>query len=191
VPPVGLCGSGLIDVVAELLRHGMLTPQGRLQASGVGGRTDWQSVVQQGSRAEPDTHPSSFTIHHSPAIALTQRDIREVQLATGAIRAGTEILLRRSGLRPADLRQVLVGGGFGNFIRRRNAQRIGLLPHQVERHRIRYMGNTSLAGARLAALSRDARRTAERLARRTQHVDLSADPAFYRAFAEAMIFPES
>ncbi len=112
-------------------------------------------------------------------------------MATGAIRAGTEILLRRCGLRPADLRQVLVGGGFGNFIRRSNAQRIGLLPHQVERHRIRYMGNTSLAGARLAALSRDARRTAERLARCTEHVDLSADPAFHRAFAEAMIFPES
>jgi uncharacterized 2Fe-2S/4Fe-4S cluster protein (DUF4445 family) len=140
---------------------------------------------------EPNIHHASFILHHSPRIELTQRDIREVQLATGAIRAGTEILLRRAGLRPADLRHVLVGGGFGNFVRRSNAQRIGLLPHQVEHHRIRYLGNTSLAGARLAALSREVRCRAEGLARRTEHVDLSADPAFHRAFAEAMIFPES
>ncbi|MCG2685429.1 MAG: ATP-binding protein, partial [Planctomycetales bacterium] len=70
------------------------------------------------------------------------------------------------------------------------AQRIGLLPTEIERRRIRYMGNTSLAGARLAALSRQARRAAEEFARRAEHVDLSTDPDFSRAFAEAMIFPE-
>ena len=86
-------------------------------------------------------------------IVLTQRDLRELQLATGAIRAGIAILLRRAGLEPTDLERVLIGGGFGNFIRRSNAQRIGLLPAEIEHRRIRYMGNTSLAGARLAALS--------------------------------------
>ena len=85
---------------------------------------------------------------------------------------------------------MLIGGGFGNFIRRSNAQRIGLLPPEIEHRRIRYLGNTSLAGARLAALSRPARELAEDLARRTEHVDLSFDPDFHAAFAEAMIFPE-
>ena len=85
---------------------------------------------------------------------------------------------------------MLIGGGFGNFIRRSNAQRIGLLPAEIEHRRIRYMGNTSLAGARLAALSRRARQLAEELARRTEHVDLSTDADFQRAFADAMIFPE-
>ena len=123
-------------------------------------------------------------------IVLTQRDIRELQLATGAIRAGIVILLRRAGLKPSDLDRILMGGGFGNFIRRNNAQRIGLLPTNVEHRRIRYMGNTSLAGARLAALSRRAREAAEQVARRTEHVDLSCDAEFQREFADAMLFPE-
>ena len=80
-------------------------------------------------------------------ILLTQRDLRELQLATGAIRAGIALLLRRHGLEPCELDRVLVGGGFGNFIRRSNAQRIGLLPWHIEHRRIRYQGNTSLAGA--------------------------------------------
>jgi uncharacterized 2Fe-2S/4Fe-4S cluster protein (DUF4445 family) len=122
---------------------------------------------------------------------LTQRDIRQLQLASGAIRAGIVILLRRAGLEPSDLKQVLIAGGFGNFIRRRNAQRIGLLPHEIDPKRIRYEGNTSLAGARLVAISGRARTLAEQLARRTEHVDLATDPGFHWAFADAMIFPES
>jgi uncharacterized 2Fe-2S/4Fe-4S cluster protein (DUF4445 family) len=110
-------------------------------------------------------------------------------LASGAIRAGVSTLLRRAGLTAADLDTVLVAGGFGNFIRRKNAQRIGLLPHQIPRQRIRYQGNTSLAGARLAAVSQLARLLAADLARRTEHVDLSTDPHFREAFAESMIFP--
>ncbi len=123
-------------------------------------------------------------------IVLTQRDVRELQLATGALRSGVTILLRQAGLAPADLEAILVAGGFGNFIRRSNAQRIGLLPPDVPRQRIRFAGNTSLAGARLAALSPEARQAAEDLARRTEHVDLAGDPAFHEIFAEAMVFPE-
>jgi uncharacterized 2Fe-2S/4Fe-4S cluster protein (DUF4445 family) len=194
VSPSGLCGSGLIDVAAELLRHGIVTPQGRLLTPDqlppdvppdLADRIllqDGQVSFLLASKGEsPDGRP----------IALTQRDLRELQLATGAIRAGIVILLRRAGLEPSDLDRVLIGGGFGNFIRRSNAQRIGLLPSRIEHHRVRYMGNTSLAGARLAALSRRARDTAEQLARRTKHVDLSCDADFHREFAEAMIFPEA
>jgi len=190
--PTGLCGSALIDAAAELLRHGILTPQGRLQTPDEL-PTDVlpdlaRRVVLQGAQA-------AFVLAHEQEaadgrpIVLTQRDLRELQLATGAIRAGTEILLRRSGLRPEDLDRVLVAGGFGNFIRRSNAQRIGLLPWGIEHRRSRYQGNTSLAGARLVALSQCARTMAEDLARRTEHVDLSMDRDFHAAFAEAMLFP--
>jgi uncharacterized 2Fe-2S/4Fe-4S cluster protein (DUF4445 family) len=123
-------------------------------------------------------------------IVLSQQDVRQLQLASGAIRAGIAILLRRAGVEPKHLERLLIGGGFGNFIRRGNAQRIGLLPGQIERSRIRYMGNTSLAGARLAALSRQAKAAAEDLARRTEHVDLSAHADFHEAFAAAMVFPD-
>ena len=163
VPPVGLCGSGLIDVAAELLRHGLLTPQGRLQTpdqlpSDVLPDLAQRLVLHEGKvafllagAADIPVCPGSGM--SARPIVLTQRDLRELQLATGAIRAGIAILLRQAGLGPKDLRQVLIGGGFGNFIRRSNAQRIGLLPCEIEHRRIRYMGNTSLAGARLAALS--------------------------------------
>jgi uncharacterized 2Fe-2S/4Fe-4S cluster protein (DUF4445 family) len=193
VPPVGLCGSGLIDLAAELLRLGVLTPQGKLLC---------------GDEAPPELLPDltarMTTYEGKPAlilspeeetgtgkpIVLTQRDLRELQLATAAIRAGTSIMLQEAGLVETDLNAVLIAGGFGNFIRRKNAQRIGLMPCSVDRQRIRYQGNTSLAGARAVALSRKARQLAENLARKTVHVDLSTHPAFTVQFTEAMIYPE-
>lgn len=192
VPPVGLCGSGLIDLAAELLRHGLLTPEGRLLPSAElpdGVLPDLaQRLVEHEGRQAFLLAPQTETGNQEP-IVLTQRDVRELQLATGAIRAGTAVLLQRAGLQPEDLAAVLIAGGFGNFIRRSNAQRIGLLPWQIPRRKIRYQGNTSLAGARLVALSRRARETVENLARRTEHVDLSRHPDFQGAFAEAMVFP--
>ena len=122
-------------------------------------------------------------------IVLTQRDVRQLQLASGAIRTGIALLLRRAELEPSDLTQVLVAGGFGNFIRRSRAQRIGLLPPDVSRAVINYQGNTSLAGARLVALSHTMRRQAEQLARQTEHIDLSTDHHFQWTFADSMIFP--
>jgi uncharacterized 2Fe-2S/4Fe-4S cluster protein (DUF4445 family) len=192
-PPLGLCGSALIDVVAELLRHRLVTPQGRLQTpdrlpEGVLADLAQRLVLHDGDLAFLLAEPAETGT--GKPIVLTQRDVRELQLAAGAIRAGIQILLERAGLRPSDVEEVLIGGGFGNFIRRSNAQRIGLLPPAIPRHRIRYQGNTSLAGARLVALSRQVRETAEQLARRTEHVDLSTDPGFQTAFAESMVFPE-
>jgi uncharacterized 2Fe-2S/4Fe-4S cluster protein (DUF4445 family) len=192
VPPLGICGSALIDLAAELLGHGLLSPEGRLCRPGevpadvppdLAGRVLWQEKQPAFCVATAEE-----TGHGKP-ILLTQRDLRELQLATGAIRAGITLLLARAGLEPADLEEIFVAGGFGNFIRRSNAQRIGLLPHGVASHRIRYRGNTSLAGAQLVAISGRARAAAEELARRTEHVDLSRDPRFTMTFAEAMIFP--
>ncbi len=193
VPPIGLCGSALIDAAAELLRHGLMTSQGRLTtaeeaADDLPGELA-KHLVTHDEKPAFVLAPESETGHGRPVL-LTQRDLRELQLATGAIRAGICILLRRAELRPSDLHEVWIGGGFGNFIRRSNAQRIGLIPAEVPHHRIRFLGNTSLAGARLTALSQQAREMAEELARRTQHVDLSCDADFQMAFAEAMIFPE-
>jgi uncharacterized 2Fe-2S/4Fe-4S cluster protein (DUF4445 family) len=190
VPPLGICGSALIDLVAELLRHGIVTPEGRLLAA------DQlpEGVPDQLARRVSSTRPASFLVAEAEStgigrpIVLTARDVRELQLATGAIRAGIRILIERSNLTPADLETVLVAGGFGNYIRRSSAQRIGLLPPEIASERIRYQGNTSLAGAQMAAFSRSARQLADELARRTEHVDLSRDPNFLDAFADAMTF---
>ena len=166
VPPVGLCGSGLIDVAAELLRHGLLTPQGRLQPpdqlpadvlarSGRARRAARRpSVVPAGLGGRDGRRPADRAHAARPPRAATghRRDPRGHRHppATGA------------GSSRTTCERVLIGGGFGNFIRRSNAQRIGLLPCEIEHRRIRYMGNTSLAGARLAALSRRARQTGRR-----------------------------
>lgn len=192
--PAGICGSGLIDLVAELLRHRIISPEGRM---GVPGDSPADLAPHLCRRVAENNGQVAFLVASEAEtstgrpIWLTQRDVRQLQLASGAIRAGIVILLRRAGLEPRDLKQVLVAGGFGNFIRRRNAQRIGLLPHEIDPKRIRYEGNTSLAGARLAAISARARTLAEELARRTEHVDLATDHGFHWAFADAMIFPGS
>jgi len=190
--PAGICGSGLIDLGAELLRHGVGAPLGQLLSPDQLPADVPDDLVR---RVEPrGPQPSFLLVPEAESadgrpIAVTQRDIRELQLAAGAIRAGIVLLLRRAGLKPGNLHQVFVGGGFGNFIRRSNAQRIGLLPHDIDRSKIRFMGNTSLAGARRAALSLRDRSLVEQLAQRTQHVDLSTDPDFQTAFADSMIFP--
>ena len=193
VPPLGLCGSALIDATAELLRHGIVSPQGRLLTRDElppGVLPDLARRIESHDRQVAFVLADGATVAGGKKVALTQRDLREVQLASGAIRTGIELLLKRQGLKPKDLDRVLLAGGFGNYIRRGNAQRMGLLPADIEHQRIRYQGNTSLAGARLIGLSRRCREECEELAARTEHVDLSREPDFAAAFADAMLFPE-
>ena len=113
----------------------------------------------------------------------------ELQLAAGAIRAGILILLRQAGLALDDVDRVLLAGGFGQYIRRENALRVGLLPAEVPGRRVHYAGNTSLAGAKRALLSRTDDARVDALARAVRHVDLSTDPDFATEFAMAMYFP--
>lgn len=190
--PIGLCGSALIDAAAELLRHGLLEPTGRLLRPdeapsflpealrrrlrrGAAGEMEFLLAAGDGPR---------------PDVVLTQRDFRELQLVVGAMRAGVWLLLRRAGLTPADLKRVFLAGGFGSFIRRGNAQRIGLIPADVPPEIVSYAGNVSLHGAKWTLLSAEARRRAETIARTARHVELSSDPDFQSAFAEAMLFPD-
>jgi len=190
--PIGLCGSGLIDLAAELLKAGIVSPQGRLLGPdelppGLPAALRRRVTVDSGGQTR-------FIIADGAdverPVAVTQRDIRELQLAGGAIRAGIAILLRQAGVKTTELKRVLIAGGFGSFIRRSNAQRIGLLPRQIDHQRIQYVGNASLNGAKWALLSTEARKRAEDLARAARHVELSQDPQFQAEFAEAMIFPE-
>jgi len=193
VPPIGLCGSALIDLAAELLRHRLLRPDGRLcsrdqLAPDLPGELRDRVVCMGNHWAFLLVRPEESPVGR--AILLTQPDVRQLQLASGAIRAGIRVLLHRAGLGIHEVHRILLAGGFGNFIRPHNAQRMGLLPPEIETERIQFVGNASLAGARLAAVSLQARETAEKIAHHTEHVELSMDPRFRDAFAEAMYFPE-
>jgi uncharacterized 2Fe-2S/4Fe-4S cluster protein (DUF4445 family) len=188
---VGLCGSALVDAAAELLRAGIVTSEGRMlspEELPAAMPPALSSRVRLGANGQPE-----FVLAGGAGgndVALTQRDLRELQLAAGAIRAGITILLKQAHLRVEDLKLVLIAGGFGSFIRRSNAQRIGLIPPGVDHRRILYVGNTSLAGAKWALISTNARKRAEELARLAHHVELSQDLDFQMEFVEAMIFPE-
>lgn len=189
VEPVGLCGTGLIDAVAELLRAGVVDVSGRFrdpeELAGVPEgirrrlrRTEdgWVFVLASRGDGAPED------------IYLTQRDIREVQLAKGAIFAGIQIMKRELGVEDTDISQVLLAGAFGNYIRRDQALRVGLLP-AVPPQRVRFVGNSAGTGAKLALLSREARRQAEHISRTVEYVELAARPEFQQAFVEAMFFP--
>lgn len=191
-PPVGLCGSALIDLVAEMRRTGILDEQGAIVPAE---KTPPALPEEIRARIEQNNNGPAFCLASSndsgtgDPIRFTQRDVREFQLATAAIRAGVSILLAHVNLQPAGVGRVLIAGGFGNYLDRGHAQCVGLLPEEVPTDRILYVGNASLAGARLALTSQAQRNHAETIAKETQHIDLSLDPDFQMAFAMAMQFP--
>ena len=189
--PAGLCGTALIDTVAELLRIGMLDETGRFLDPDALPETVHPAIR---ARLRPDGEDWCFVLADADAAAsgkpvcLWQRDVRELQLASGAIRAGISVLLGRAGIKAEDLSSVLLAGAFGNYIRRHQARRIGLLPAMPE-ERIHFVGNAASLGAKMVLLSRGARSYAEDLARLAVHVDLSRDPEFQFEFGMAMMFP--
>jgi uncharacterized 2Fe-2S/4Fe-4S cluster protein (DUF4445 family) len=185
VAPAGICGSGLIDITAELLNAGIVDSSGRMNPV-----RDQVSEMPDGRQGQPVSNGMNgpeFVI--ADKVKITQKDIRQIQLAVGAIRAGINIMLKKAGLKAGDLKKVLVAGGFGSFIRRNHAQRIGLLPSDIEHEKISFIGNSSLAGAKLSLMSVKARQKAKELAAQTKHITLSAESDFQNEFAEAMMFP--
>lgn len=191
--PKGLCGTALIDLVAELLRVGTIEPSGRLLSPEEMPATAPDGIkrrVAQGAAGlEVVIVPAEESATGAPVV-LTQRDIRELQLAKGAIAAGATIMMRAFGVEAEGLRHVLLAGAFGNFIRRKNAQRIGLLP-DVPRENILFIGNAAGAGARMALMSRRCKEQANVISERVEYLELGGRPDFQEAFAEAMMFPEA
>lgn len=193
VKPSGLCGTALIDIAADLLDKGIIDETGLIVD-----REDAPAELPDSlrSRIVEKDEQAAFIIVHAEAtstgepIFLTQRDVRELQLATGAIRAGINILLKNAGLSYTDLDAIFLAGAFGNFIRRNKACRIGLLP-SIPHERIRFIGNAASLGAKFTLLSSDERDYAETIRKKATHVDLSLDTDFQMEFSEAMIFPVS
>ena len=189
-PAIGLCGTGLIDAVAALLEAGVVDPSGRMRAGGDAGALA-PSLARRISGADGET---AFVLadkdetRSGHPILLTQRDVREVQLAKGAMAAGVAVLLDEYGARAADVEEVLLAGAFGNFIRPERALAIGLIP-PVPSEKVRFVGNAAGSGARMLLVNRDLRRVADDVARGVEHVELSQRPDFQARFAEAMFFP--
>ncbi len=162
-PARGLCGSGLVDAAAAGLELGIIQPNGRLN----GGGESWMLM---------------------PPVALTQKDIRELQLAKGAIAAGFQILREMWAEEGRELSRLHLAGAFGNYINRGSARRIGLLDFPLER--IVPSGNTALLGAKLALFHDADDLDFSSLLARVEHLSLSVHQRFQEVFAESMLFPE-
>lgn len=189
--PAGICGTALIDAVSGLLDAGIIDETGRLlkgDALPCGCPSDLVKRIGEDGKGIFFMLVDGRDTATGRPICLWQKDIRELQLAAGAIRSGINILLQMVGLRPDQVDEVLLAGAFGNFIRRNHACRIGLLP-QIPSDRIKFVGNVASLGAKLVLLSMEEREYAAKLRNRIEHVDLSTSLDFQNEFASAMIFP--
>jgi len=164
-PALGICGSGLIDAVACLVKLGLVNKRGRLQ-------TD---ALFEGERAVP----------LAGNVWLTQNDLRQFQLAKGAIAAGIRLLLRQLGIGTEAVDRLLLAGAFGSFIRPESACTVGLLPAELL-EKTRPIGNAAGSGAKLMARSADLFAHSERVARETEVLELGSCPEFQLEFAKGM-----
>ncbi len=174
--PVGICGAGLLEVAAQLLSAGVLDRKGRL---GDHPRVRLRDGEQEFVIAETDGSAGM------PAVTITQRDIQQLQLAKGAIRAGIRVLLEASGRTEEEISQVVIAGGFGTYLDVGSAVAIGMLP-SIPLERYRQVGNAAGVGASMALVSRAARAEARRIAGSVRHIELATAPRFMQVFAQSM-----
>ncbi len=180
LPPVGICGSGIVDAVAQLWRERVLDRRGHVDRNAPG--------VRVGERGcEVVLVPAART-GHGRDIVVTQQDVSEVQLAKAAISAGIQTLLDVAGLTREEIGELVVAGAFGSFLGLDSAVEIGLLP-RLPNARYVQAGNAAGLGARLALVSLTERERARQAARRATRIELKTHPAFDRTLARATQFP--
>jgi uncharacterized 2Fe-2S/4Fe-4S cluster protein (DUF4445 family) len=190
-PALGICGSGTIDALAAMLDAGIIDHTGLIQV-------DDRDRFPPGLReriVRRDEGRQFILVRAGEAgaaseIVLTQGDIREVQLAKGAIASGMALLQRVAGVSNDQVAELMLAGGFGNYLSIKSALRIGLIP-QLPVERIRYVGNAALLGAQLGLVSESERQRAEGIARRIEHVSLAVHPDFQDIFVECLRFPQT
>ena len=175
-PPVGLCGSGILDAMAQLYLAGVVDRRGRMgehpRVRVHEGKREFV-LVSEGER------------DGRPAITITQHDVRELQLAKGAIRTGIQVLLEAKGHSGEEIEQVIIAGAFGSYIDVASAVTIGMLP-PLSLDRFRQVGNAAGMGAKMALISRSQRAEAQAIARRAGYIELATAPRFGQVFAQAM-----
>jgi uncharacterized 2Fe-2S/4Fe-4S cluster protein (DUF4445 family) len=188
VPPVGLCGSGLVDAVSELVKVGFLDSSGRFvdDVSALKIQPDLASrliTLENGERI--------FILHGDalePLVYLTQRDVRELQFAKASIATGWKILLEQLEIQESEIQQVLLAGSFGSYLSPASAVNIGLVP-KLPILRILSAGNVAGEGAKMTLLSQSERKGAETVIEEIEYVELSDRSDFNDKFIEQLAFP--
>ncbi|MCI0493515.1 ASKHA domain-containing protein [candidate division KSB1 bacterium] len=184
----GVCGTGLIDIAAEMIRVGIIDETGRICSPETFRGPEWLK-----KRIVKNNHNYDFMLVAEDdegckiPVRLKQQDIRELQLAKSAVAAGIEILAKELGITVDQIEEVLIAGAFGSYLNKYNAQRIGLIPN-IAPEKIRFVGNAASMGAKKYLLSKSARNEAERIIETTQYIELSMRIDFQEIFAEKMFF---
>jgi uncharacterized 2Fe-2S/4Fe-4S cluster protein (DUF4445 family) len=186
--PIGICGSGLVDAVAELIKRGLVDSSGRLARPGEA-RGRVPDVLIERLIEVNGVHAFLLSAPED-GIVLTQPDIRALQFAKGAIAAGVAVLMAQMGVAAQDLCEVLLAGSFGSYINPVSARAIGLVPC-VPVERIVAVGNAAGEGAKIALLSFREREAAKRIPEFIEYVELSGRPEFNNIFTDALAFPNA
>jgi len=177
-PPVGICGSGILDAVAELKKAKVINDRGAFI-------TDHPQVRRDQKNRQEYLLVEAGSTGHGKDVTVTRIDINEIQLAKGAIRAGLEILLSEAGILAEDVDEIIVAGAFGTYIDVSNAVKIGMFP-DVPLQRFRQVGNAAGMGARLALLSKERRSMIQGIVEQVEYIELTTYPDFQDEFLRAM-----
>ncbi len=177
--PCGICGSGVLDMVSELLKFGVIDETGRMADDD---DADFKEPIKKRMRINKGM--KEFVLEGD--IVFTQKDVREVQLASAAVSAGTKILLKEKGLSPSDVENVYIAGGFGNFMRVGSALNIGLLLKEFS-GKVKSIGNSAGTGARMYLMSRECSKKIDKIIQNASYIELSGRQDFQEYFVDSMM----
>jgi len=177
--PVGICGSGILDGISEMLRVGIIDSLGKINSGYKGVRK-----IKREKSLE-----FLLTKEGRREITITQEDISEIQLAKGAIRTGIEILLEKTGLKAQDIDGVIVAGAFGTYIDPLKAVRIGMFP-EIDIGKFNQVGNAAGIGAKAILISEKLCQEANQLAKKVEYLELATHSNFFEHFTSAVRFPK-
>ena len=184
--PMGICGSGLIDAVAEMLRSKIITRSGHFNKEFI----DHERFLKKEKNFEFILAPKEATSIGKP-IVISQKDIREIQMAKGAFYSGTSLILNylnRTREKDHHIRQIFLAGAFGNYIDKKNAKFIGMIP-DISNEKIYQIGNAAGTGAQHCLINTELRNKAQKLLKKIEYVEIAVQENFQREYAEAMYFP--
>jgi len=186
----GICGSGLIDLIAELVKLGLINKSGKLinrEECNPKLSEEIRNRIIKGQKGNKFLLVKGKETENGKPIYITQRDIREVQLAKAAIYAGIKILLKEVNISPEDIQKILLAGAFGNFINKESAIRMGLIP-QLPLKKVESVGNAAGRGAEITLLSEKTRKICEKISKDIKYIELSSRADFQEEFIKAMFF---
>jgi uncharacterized 2Fe-2S/4Fe-4S cluster protein (DUF4445 family) len=179
--PVGICGSGILDAVSELIKSGAIDGRGALQITA--------PHVKRRNRSNQLEYllVEAAQSGHKREVVITRSDVNEIQLAKGAIRAGIDILLDQAGIDASGLEAFIVAGAFGTYLDIDSAVTIGMFP-DLPRERFQQVGNAAGTGARQMLISAERRAAAEQIRSRVEYVELTTHVGFEKVFMQALFF---